>query len=1041
MDLQALADLFATTYNADPNVQKAGELQIRKIGAQEGVISALLEIIASDKVDLATRQACSVYLKNRVHTSYFIEPSRQRPEQTPIAQSDRDALKSSILRLLAASPSRAITLQLAATLKSLILYDFPDTWADLLENVKALLNSGDIREVGAGCVAALECVRAFRYTQRKSILPHVVEQLFPTLVTIATGMLNTPPSSAQEIPTMLHLILKTYKSSIFVNLSAHQQSPESLVPWGRLFFQIVNLNIPPEVVPTDEVERERCEWWKAKKWTFATLGRLFHRFGNPSQLPSPMKKEYAAFSQHFVTSFAPEIFQLYLVQINLYTSGQAWLSKKCLYHILSFYTECIKPKSTWTLLKPQIMTLVSRVVYPQLCFNHLKQELWESDPVEYVRASIDECENFSSPVSAAVSFILSLASNRTKTAFRPTLDFIYSVLSSNPSPPEKFGALSMAAVLGPFMMRHPDVRGNMEQFMVQYVLPAFSAEPYLRSIACDVLGTVVKNGMQWANNENLESHSRAVAIALDDPELPVRVQAALALTKMAEAYDFVRDAIAPQVGKVIQDLLKLSDETDLDVLNNSMEAMVERFQDELLPVATQLTGRLCESYMRLAREGLAQQQSEVVPDSIDVDSLLSDAEDDKVYGAMGVAKTIGTVVSAIESAPDTLTQVQEVIIPIIRFTLENKLIELFDNMFDLVDSLTFRTHSISPNMWPIFELIYELFKSDAVDFLDEMLPSLDNFLSYGADVFKGRPDYRVKVFDIYQTAMTSQHLGDNDRINACKLAESILLNLQGHVDDLLQGIIRTAFDNLDGGNGYSFKLANMEVLINTVYYNSTAALHLLENYKPGSSRVFFDRWFAIINVDSKLPTVHDKKLSILALCKLLEVDISLVPEILKGGWPGIVTGALNIFKSLPQAVAKRKALEERLVEEDDDDGEDDSKYLNLEGEEDDDVWDEDSAYLEMLAAEGARLREISEKRAVDVADVSDVSEESEIEEELGFFSLLDAINPYITFKHALENLQRRNPALYQAATTMLTVEQQTVLMEVMTVAESQNTTE
>lgn len=41
-----------------------------------------------------------------------------------------------------------------------------------------------------------------------------------------------------------------------------------------------------------------------------------------------------------------------------------------------------------------------------------------------------------------------------------------------------------------------------------------------------------------------------------------------------------------------QDLLKLSDETDLDILNNSMETMVERFQDELLPVATELTSRL-----------------------------------------------------------------------------------------------------------------------------------------------------------------------------------------------------------------------------------------------------------------------------------------------------------------------------------------------------------------------------------------------------------------------------------------------------------------
>ena len=54
----------------------------------------------------------------------------------------------------------------------------------------------------------------------------------------------------------------------------------------------------------------------------------------------------------------------------------------------------------------------------------------------------------------------------------------------------------------------------------------------------------------------------------------------------------VRTAVAPQVGKVIQDLLTLSDETDLDILNNSMEVMAEQFQTELLPVAALLTARL-----------------------------------------------------------------------------------------------------------------------------------------------------------------------------------------------------------------------------------------------------------------------------------------------------------------------------------------------------------------------------------------------------------------------------------------------------------------
>src|SRR5258708_264115 len=62
-------------------------------------------------------------------------------------------------------------------------------------------------------------------------------------------------------------------------------------------------------------------------------------FGNPSQLPSPMQKEYGVFAEHFVTTFAPEIFKVYLRQVELYVSGQAWLSKKCQYQIFQFFTE------------------------------------------------------------------------------------------------------------------------------------------------------------------------------------------------------------------------------------------------------------------------------------------------------------------------------------------------------------------------------------------------------------------------------------------------------------------------------------------------------------------------------------------------------------------------------------------------------------------------------------------------------------------------------------------------------------------------------
>lgn len=44
---------------------------------------------------------------------------------------------------------------------------------------------------------------------------------------------------------------------------------------------------------------------------------------------------------------------------------------------------------------------------------------------------------------------------------------------------------------------------------------------------------------------------------------------------------------------------------------------------------------------------------------------------------------------------------------------------------------------------------------------------------------------------------------------------------------------------------------------------------------------------------------------------------------------------------------------------------------------------------------------MNEKREGGLAASDSSSEEEEIEEELGYFSPLDAVNPYETFKHAL----------------------------------------
>ena len=87
----------------------------------------------------------------------------RRPDQPVISASEREALRINVLPLLAASPSRSISVQLANTLKSIVAHDFPNKWPTLGQEIKRLLTSNDVREVHAGCIATLEAVRAFRY--------------------------------------------------------------------------------------------------------------------------------------------------------------------------------------------------------------------------------------------------------------------------------------------------------------------------------------------------------------------------------------------------------------------------------------------------------------------------------------------------------------------------------------------------------------------------------------------------------------------------------------------------------------------------------------------------------------------------------------------------------------------------------------------------------------------------------------------------------------------------------------------------------------
>ncbi|CAE7142104.1 unnamed protein product, partial [Rhizoctonia solani] len=1013
MDPQHVSTLFATTFNPDPNVRITAELELRKALGQPGMLSAVVQIVGTNGVDLSVRQAAVVFLKNAVARGYGINnaAAQQQLSTPPIPDTDKQYIKQHILPLIVASPNRLIRIQLAAVLKTLVSHDFPEKWPGFMDSVVQLLQSDRPESVFGGMTALLEIFKTYRYRPDEStkILPQIIEKTFPLLVALGAKAAANP--NAPESADFLHL------NSIQQRLSDHQQASSSLVPWGRLFFAVVNIQTPAEQTPEDLEEREKCPWWKAKKWAYATLNRLFMRYGNPSELHKSLQKHYAKFAQHFATSFAPEILNTYLHQVESNVAGGAWLSKRVTYLIIQFFQQSAKAKTTWQVLKPHIQGLVSSFVFPLLVFTNDKAEAWASDPAEYVRFDIAEFEDYGTPFGVATVFIQGLATTRTKASFGPMLNFIQSIVGNPASTPQnRFGAHRMTACLAGVIMEHPDAKGVMENYVVSHVLPEFRSDnAYLRAVACELVTALMRHRFEFTEEANLEQLSGHVVHAFDDPELPVRLHAALALTELIQRPP-VQQALKPMIGKIMQDLLKMADETDLDVLTAAMQTFVEQFSEDLVPIAVQLTTRLIDSYMRLLQETLSKEES---ADDWDENA-------DKKFAAMGNARTIQTIVTAMEGSKEILVELQAILAPMILATLEHQALDLFESIFDIMDTLTFSLRQIPAPLWAVFEAMYKSFKGPSVDYLDEMLPSLDNFICFGKEVFAQRVDYRDMVVDIYVTSLTSDHLGEQDSIVGCKLIEGLMLSLPGQLDAIIPQVITHALSKAPSAKTKAFKVHLLNVLVASLLCSPALALRALGS----SARPVFDRWFVALG-NGSLPRVHDKKLSILAFCALLKLERDTIPPELLDGWVGIVGGILRLLEELPKALENRQKLEEDF---DDEEYEiDDETHLNM-ADDDEDVQDEESMYLRHITEEGERLRAKLAKG--EDSDEEEESDDEDIEEEVGFESPLTDVDPYVAFKYALTALQMGNAPVYQAATTSLTPEQTTALMEHMARAEA-----
>ena len=86
--------------------------------------------------------------------------------------------------------------------------------------------------------------------------------------------------------------------------------------------------------------------------------------------------------------------------------------------------------------------------------------------------------------------------------------------------------------------------------------------------------------------------------------------------------------------------------------------------------------------------------------------------------AMGIMKTISTLVISLDTSVELLGELEVTVGPVIGYVLQKNVNDLFEECFELIDSFTYCMKRITPTMWTFFPYVYKALKEDGMDYFE-----------------------------------------------------------------------------------------------------------------------------------------------------------------------------------------------------------------------------------------------------------------------------------------------------------------------------------
>uniref|UniRef100_A0A2M4BBP1 Putative nuclear transport receptor ranbp7/ranbp8 importin beta superfamily n=3 Tax=Anopheles marajoara TaxID=58244 RepID=A0A2M4BBP1_9DIPT len=1016
MDTAKIAELLRAT--TEPTQRLQAEEQLNQVHKIIGFPPSLMQVIMQNELEMPVRLAGAIYLKNLINSSWQDREAEGPGQPIPFAihEQDRAMVRDSIVEAIVHVPSDVIKGQLCFCLSHIIKNDFPDRWTKIVDTVGLCLQSSDPNAWHGALLCMYQLVKHYEYkkSSERGPLTEAMNMLLPQIYNIMTSVINEP---SEQSVLLQKQILKIFYALTQYSLPLEVISKEVFASWMEICRQILD-RPAPDSSHIEEEERPQLPWWKTKKWASHIILRMFERYGSPGNVIS---KEYKEFAEWFLQTFSSGLLTVLLKILDQYRS-KVYVSPRVMTNTIDYIKTAVSHAFSWKMLKPHILVIIRDVIFPLMSYSDADEELWESDPVEYIRKKFDVFDDFVSPVQSAEMLLHNCCKTR-KGILTQVMQIIMQIINTpNLGHKEKDGALHMVGSLAEVLLRKKIFKEQVEQLLMQYVFPEFaSPHGHLRARACWVMHYF--SDIKLKNPQVLEQIMRYLSNALlTDKDLPVKVEAAVSMQMFLISQDDAAPYLNNQIKEITMEVLKIIRETENEELTTVLQKIVCTYSDQLPPIAVEICQHLATTFSQVLET--------------------DENSDEKAITAMGLLSTMETLLAVMDEHPAVLASLHPIVLQVIGHVLQQNVFEFYEEAFALVCDLT--SKSISPDMWKLLEIIYELFQKNGADYFVDMMPALHNYITVDTPAFLSNQNHVLAMYNMCKSILTSNNTEESE-CSAAKLLEVIILQCKGQIDNCIPSFVELALMRLTREVKTSeLRTMCLQVVIAAIYYNPTLLLDILQNIPipvPDSSITdhFIRQW--LHDFDCFLG-IHDRKLCIIGLCTLLSLG-DRKPTVLSELPDKIIPTMLMVFDGL------KRAYVARATEGEEEESEDESEDLEDALSSDEDDVDEMNPYYKNMAkmvqekgAEAGFQITASIQDADSDDDDDDDDDDDEDGDELdetaleGYTTPLDdednpnAVDEYILFQDVMTTLPSTDPAWYTMLTRNLNASEQKQLQEV-----------